>query len=518
MIVAFINARKLARRLTVAAAASTLLAATLSFAQLGPGSLDSSFGIGGRIDAKLVTGASDAGAGVVVQTDRKIVTVNDCLTSSTNSALVFCVARFNADGSVDTNFAAGGKYLSALPGTTFSNSRAVAVQSDGKIVVAGHCFNATTSFYDFCSIRLTATGTLDGSWGASGVVLTPPSGFNTYAYAGSVLIQSDGKVIVAGTCGGGTFCAVRYTVTGAVDNTFGSAGYATSAGLGYAGGGKAALYSDGRFVVVGACGVSNTATDMCVVRFSANGVRDTAYVNVAGLPGIAIGAAAHSEGANAAAIQPDNKVVLAGYCTAGQPLLSMCAIRLNENGTLDTTFNGTGYRLIAPAPGLTQGLNAQGVSIDWDGKITLAGGCDLDFCAARLHSDGALDAAYGIGGLMRTNYGFAVDVYGASVDADGNQLIVGGCYGNDGGGIPDMCAVRVLRGNLIAAQTCTGDVDGDGIAMTATDVLLLLRVSLGFTGDDVTRGTTLFPGARRFVWPTIRDYLVKQCGMVLSPL
>lgn len=518
MTISFIYARKLMRLLTVAAAASAFLMATNSFAQLSPGNLDPAFGSGGRIDAKLVTGASDVGVGVAVQTDRKIVIVNECLTTQTTNAQVFCVARFNADGSVDTGFAAGGKYLSPLPGTTFSISRAVAIQSDGKIVVAGYCLNTATVFYDFCSIRLTANGMLDGSWGAGGVVLTPPAGFATYAYAATVLMQSDGKTIITGTCGGGTFCAVRYTVAGGLDTTFGSSGYATSAGLGYAGGGKAALYSDGRFVVVGACGVTNSATDMCVVRFSANGVRDTAYVNVAGLPGIAIGAAAHSEGANAAAIQPDNKVVLAGYCFSGQALSSICVMRLNENGTLDSTFNGTGYRLIAPAPGLAQGLSAQIVSIDWDGKITLAGGCDLDFCSARLHSDGAFDTAYGIAGLMRTNYGFAVDVFGATADGDGHQLIVGGCYGNDGAGVPDMCAVRVLRGSLIPAQTCTLDVDGDGIAMTFTDVLLLLRVSLGFTGDDVTRATTLFPGARRFVWPTIRDYLVKQCGMALSPL
>ena len=509
---------KLGGLFNVAVAGLVLLVSTNSLAQLSPGSLDPTFGTSGRIDAKLVAGASDTGVGVAVQTDRKIVVVSGCTASSTNNAQVFCAARFNADGSVDTGFAAGGKYLSLLPGTTFSTSQAVAIQSDGKIVVAGYCLNGATTFYDFCSIRLTVTGALDGSWGAGGVVLTPPPGFNTYGYAGSVLLQSDGKVIVTGTCGGGTFCAVRYTVAGSLDTTFGSAGYATSAGLGYAGGGKAALYSDGRFVVVGACGASNTATDMCVVRFAANGVRDTAYVNVAGLPGIAIGAPTHNEGAFAAAIQPDNKVVLAGYCTAGQSLTSMCAMRLNDSGTLDGTFNGSGYRLITPAPGLTQGLSAQGVTINWDGKIMLAGGCDLDFCAARLHSDGALDTAYGIGGLMRTNYGFAVNVHGAGADGDGNQLMVGGCYGNDGAGITDMCAVRVMRGGLIPAQTCTLDVDGDGIAMTFTDVLLLLRVSLGFTGDDVTRATTLFPGARRSVWPTIRDYLVKQCGMVLSPL
>ena len=518
MIVAYICSHNLMRIFAMTAAATMLLVSTNLFAQLSAGSLDPAFGTSGRIDAKLVAGSTDVGVGVAVQADRKIVIVNECLSTQASNTQVFCVARFNADGSVDTSFASGGKYLSALPGTTFAISRAVAVQSDGRIVVAGYCLNSATSFYDFCSIRLTANGALDGSWGVNGVALTAPSGPNTYAYAGSVLLQSDGKVIVTGTCGGGTFCAVRYTVSGSLDSTFGNAGYATSAALGYAGGGKAALYSDGRFVVVGACGVSNAATDMCVVRFSANGVRDTAYVNVAGLPGIAIGAATHNEGAFAAAIQPDNKVVLAGYCSAGQTLSSMCAMRLNDNGTLDSTFNGSGYRLIAPAPGLTQGLSAQGVSIDWDGKITLAGGCDYDFCAARLHSDGALDTAYGIAGLMRTNYGFAVDVYGANVDGDGNQLIVGGCYGNDGAGIPDMCAVRVLRGSLIPAQTCTLDVDGDGIALTFTDVLLLLRVSLGFTGDDVTRATTLFPGARRFVWPTIRDYLVKQCGMVLSPL
>ena len=518
MIVPLISARKRVQLFAVVATVIAWLAATHSFAQPSPGSLDNSFGISGRIDAKLVAGSADSALGVAVQTNRKIVTVNQCLSSATTNAQVFCVARFNADGSVDTGFAIGGKYLSKLPGTTFSVSAALAIQSDGRIVVAGYCLNATTAFYDFCSIRLTANGALDGSWGAGGVALTPPSGSSTYAYTGSVLLQTDGKVIVTGTCGAGTFCAMRYTLSGGLDTTFGNSGYATSAALGYAGGGKAALYSDGRFVIAGACGGSNAATDMCVVRFSANGVRDTAYVSVAGLPGIAIGAAGHSEGAFAAAIQPDNKVLLAGYCTAGQPLTSMCAMRLNDNGTLDSTFNGSGYRLIAPATGLTQGLSAQGVAIDWDGKITLAGGCDLDFCAARLHSDGALDTAYGINGVMRTNYGFAVDVYGASVDGDGNQLIVGGCYGNDGAGSTDMCAVRVLRGTFIPAQTCTLDVDGDGVAMTTTDVLLLLRVSLGFTGDDVTRATTLFPGARRFVWPAIRDYLVKQCGMVLSPL
>lgn len=518
MIVPLNRTQKLTRVFALIAAATALLSSLNSFAQLSPGSLDPSFGTSGRIDAKLVAGSTDVGVGIAVQPDRKIVTVNECLSTPASNTQVFCVARFHADGLIDTGFATSGKYLSALPGTTFSISRAVAIQSDGKIVVAGYCLNAATSFYDFCSIRLTANGALDGSWGASGVTLTPPSGFNTYAYVSSVLLQSDGKLIVTGTCGGGTFCAVRYTVAGGLDTTFGNSGYATSTGLGYAGGGKAALYSDGRFVIVGACGASNVATDMCVVRFSASGVRDTAYVNVAGQPGIAIGAPTHNEGAFAAAIQPDNKVVLAGYCTAGQTLSSMCAMRLNENGTLDSTFNGSGYRLIMPASGLTQGLTAQGVTIDWDGKITLAGGCDLDFCAARLHSDGALDTAYGVGGLMRTNYGFAVDVYGASADGDGHQLIVGGCYGNDGAGIPDMCAVRVVRGSLIPAQTCTLDVDGDGIAMTFTDTLLLLRVSLGFTGDDVTRGTTLFPGARRFVWPSIRDYLVKQCGMVLDPL
>ena len=174
----------------------------------------------------------------------------------------------------------------------------------------------------------------------------------------------------------------------------------------------------------------------------------------------------------------------------------MGAMPLSENGMLDTAFNGNGYRLIAAARGLTQGLNSSGVTIDWDAKITLAGGCDLDFCAARLHSDGALETAYGIGALMRTHYAFAVDVYGASVNGDGNQLIVGGCYGNDRGGITDMCAVRVLRGGLIPAHICTLDVDADGIAMTFTGVRLLLRVSLGFTRDDVTPATTLLPGAK----------------------
>src|SRR5262249_4506077 len=138
------------------------------------------------------------------------------------------VARYNPDGSLDTSFGAGGVASTSLVTT----ASAVAIQADGKIVVAGNYYSSP-GVAQFALARLTATGALDGSFGAAGngAVVTPIFQGDLWDTAYDMALQSDGKIVVvgartpsAGAGNTGDFLLVRYTPGGALDTSFGPAG------------------------------------------------------------------------------------------------------------------------------------------------------------------------------------------------------------------------------------------------------------------------------------------------------
>ena len=151
---------------------------------------------------------------MAVQPDGKIVAVGRSYYYSGSDIVL---ARYNTDGSLDAGFGAGGKVTTNI--STYSEAFALAVQPDGRILVAGYGGYATS---DFALIRYTAQGILDGSFGVGGVALTDFGGTQDIAYTLSVL--TDGKILVAGTVTPGGLVLVRYTATGTVDSTFGSGG------------------------------------------------------------------------------------------------------------------------------------------------------------------------------------------------------------------------------------------------------------------------------------------------------
>lgn len=478
------------------------------------GALDTSFDSDGRADVKLVTGNTDQATTLVNYPGRRYLAVGRCNDSAGN---VPCFFRLNDDGSADATFGSGGKVVGQLIAGFRMLSNAIAVQPDGRILVAGACTPTAGGGALPCHARLLANGQIDGSYGSAGsVVITLAS--NVSSDAAGVAVQNDGKVVVTGTCWDVThgFCAWRYFANGAVDTGYGTGGNArvvitannfAATGL--------LLTPDDAAIVYGYCDYGSGSTaNFCLVRFTAAGLRDTSYVGGSGVPTLphhAGGAA--SEGPSAAVLQPDGGVALAGICVDGSTLRA-CAARVTAAGALDTSFAG-GWSLPSNAA-LGAQSEGTGIALQRDGKLVLSAGCvDRNkVCTFRLNTDGSLDVGYGTGGVMAvTTSGYATAVAGALLDADERLLISGGCYGNDGGGITDACVYRVLRGQSYAGRNCTLDVDDDGTALGANDLLFMARVAMGFTGTAVTNGITPTALARRTSGTSIRDYLVTQCGM-----
>src|SRR5262245_1644952 len=160
------------------------------FVYADAGDLDGTFGIGGKVTTDL-SGGEDEAKAVAIQPDGKIVVAG--LSEGLN--LDFAVARYNTDGTLDINFGINGKVI-----TDFSGRRdvafAVGLQADGKIVVAGTAGNASNT--DFAIARYNVDGSLDTAFGIGGKVTTD---FGKDDSANVLSIQSNGNIVIAGTTG-----------------------------------------------------------------------------------------------------------------------------------------------------------------------------------------------------------------------------------------------------------------------------------------------------------------------------
>ncbi|MBK9214436.1 MAG: PD40 domain-containing protein [Chloracidobacterium sp.] len=319
------------------------------------GSLDPSFGDRGIVITSL--GDSHDGArAVAIQPDGKIVVAG--YSSGSGSAVV----RYNPDGSLDTSFNGTGIIRASAGGA------AVAIQADGKIVTAG------SSGGGFAILRYNTNGTPDLSLNGTGMVTTPIG--NVSSGATSLKIQSDGKIVAAGSSRddvtGNSFAVVRYTTSGHLDTTFNGTGKATTSfGDAYGGASDLAFQWDGKIVIVGSTGAPGTGYDFAFIRYDSDGSLDATF---GGTGKFTIPVGPSSDSAHSVAIQGDGSILAAGssFSSGGSIPSSFAVVRLKPNGALDTTFNGTG---IVRNPTCCQAY-ASAMAVQSDGKIVVAGGFD----------------------------------------------------------------------------------------------------------------------------------------------
>jgi uncharacterized delta-60 repeat protein len=294
-----------------------------------------------------------------------------------------------------------------------------------------------------------------------------------------------------------------------------------------------ALDVQGKILATGLC-LGPNGYGMCVVRLNVNGSYDTSFDGpngggngraVFGINGI------DRASGQSIAIQPDGKIVVAGYCGNSSDSYRFCGARLTPSGAFDPEFLGpTGntpgrFRFTVQGPG-TEYLRQ--VAIQADGRILVSGFCDndlpningLDFCIARFNSDGSFDSSFdGPGGSAngRFRVGIANDMDAFTllkVLSNGKILTGGTCSDTCGGscGGNGFCVAQ-FNGGSQGYETCSLDIDGDGVVGVA-DALIHARVALGFTGSALTDGLSFASGALRTSSGDIRNHLIAQCGMV----
>ncbi len=436
-----------------------LVAALLSIAPPAlavDGDLDTTFDTDGKVTTSLGSG-EDRLQGLVRQPDGKIVGAGY---SYQGAVVDFAVARYNADGSLDTSFDGDGT-VTTLVGASYSEATSLIRQPDGKIVAAGYATIAGNS--DFALVRYNPDGSLDSSFDGDGKVTTAVGpGIDT---GSGIAIQADGKLVVGGYASNGTdydFAAVRYNTDGSLDTSFDGDGIATTPiGLGYDAVGDVTIQPDGKIILAGSSRVG-TDDGFALARFDVDGSLDTTF-DGDGTVTTQIGASTDS--ASAVTVEPDGSIVAAGYSVGTNA--DFAVARYNPDGSLDTSFDGDG---VTTTPIGTISDIANAVAVLPGGRILAAGYAqttDYDFALVRYEADGSLDATFGTGGKVKAPIGSGWDLgYGMAVQPDGN-VVVGGTTNN--GTDFDIALARFvgtpadLRPDGQIKFSSEGSYSGDGV-------------------------------------------------------
>ena len=362
--------------------------------------------------------SSAFGNSVAAQRDGKIVVAGYAKVGGVDQ---FALVRYNSDGSLDTSLNSSGKITTAV-GKGTCKGEGLALQEDGKIVVVGHSFNAGGQSC-FTVLRYGTDGSLDTSFGDSGKITTAVA---KESNADSVAMQSDGKIVVAGNSfidgGNNDFAVGRYNANGKLDSSFNQTGKATADFGAHDLPRSVAVLGDGRIVVAGY--TTNESKKQCALAcFKTNGSLDTSF-NGTGKVITNFGGDGDAEGQGVAA-QSDGKTVAVGYATVAG-VQRFAVERYKTDGALDTSFGGTGRVLTAVG---ISGSNATGVALQKDGKIVVAGyavnnsGRVYDFACLRYNADGSFDQSFGDHGKVTTDVG---DGKASSLAVQDNKIIVAG--------------------------------------------------------------------------------------------
>jgi uncharacterized delta-60 repeat protein len=357
------------------------------------GTVDTSFGSSGR-GLNPYVGLYSIG----VQPDGKIVGAGITFTTmfGTASNGDFGVVRHNADGSLDTTFGLNGIVTTSISANK-DFGRSVSIQADGKIVVAGNSKD-DTSFPDIAIVRYNPNGSLDATFDTDGIITTNLGGGIAY----SVAIQSDGKIVAAGD-GPGNPVVIRYYPNGSLDTTFDGDGIVSlplPSGLLR----SVLIQPDSKIVASG--WTSGLNSNFVVVRYNPDGSLDSTF-NSNGIVTAIFGTSFNSS--LCSGIQTDGKLVIAGNyglsLSGFGDTTDVAILRLNPNGSFDTTFNTDGKVVTGQitSTGLITAIASQA-----DGKIVATGysivGTWYKFTTVRYLPDGNLDPTFGLDGKVVTNF------------------------------------------------------------------------------------------------------------------
>lgn len=364
----------------------------------------------------------DYGYGAVLQPDGKILAVVNT-NGGTNAD--FSVVRYLPDGTPDQNFGLGGAVL-ADRDMSAENARALVLQPDGRILVAGE--TQVNGQYDFAMVRLLPDGTPDSTFGINGWTVTDLG--STFEFPNCVALQSDGKIVMAGRIADGfnsNFGMARYTTEGALDTLFGVDGIVNTNIRDEDEVTSIIIEPDDQIILGGYSSVAASG-DFTLARYNTDGTLDKFFGN-GGKVLTDLENVNASDFIRAMVRQPDGKIVAAGNANNVNIELTSDAgmVRYEEDGDLDPTFGIGGIYIVS----LGSKTDINGIALQPDAKILLTGHSDVmgfekRILLARFRPGGGLDPTFGDQGIITT--GLPGDrEFGSSVlvQPDSKIIVVG---------------------------------------------------------------------------------------------
>lgn len=489
--------------LAIFCALLSLLAAADIFGAAGD--LDFSFGVQGRRvktvpNSQPVNGHDFFSADIVIQPDGKILIAGYAFDSTLGTS--FVIARYNANGSLDSGFANGGIFRYEF-GSGYSSDKlnGIALQTDGKIVAVGEV-SVGNGNPAFAVIRLNPNGAFDSTFGTNGIVVK--DFFSSIDEATEVAIQTDGKILVSGwvTQGGvnnGTtydFTVLRYDTNGNLDPSYGNGGIVFTD---FGGRGDLAqtsvLQPDGKLIVAGWVSVPGSQYDFGLARYNSDGSLDAAF----GAGGKVVTPVVGNLGelVRGMTLAPGGKIVVTGDVynpsipggSGGHS--DLLVVRYNSNGSLDQSFDGDG-KFIYDSNISDRNDSGEDAIVQPDGKILVAGQSylrqvqqgtsDVDMLLMRVNAGGGLDSSFGSGGIAYTDFGIFAGPFttprtgdngsAIALQRDGKIVVAGDSYfAGDAtelvlGHFNNSLAVARFQNDIppLAPRRTPFDFDGDGRA------------------------------------------------------
>jgi len=409
-------------------------------AQAAAGDLDPAFGTAGMVTTD-ISRSTDIANAVAVQADGKLVVIGQTYKNNDFSGEDFVVTRYNTDGTLDTTFGRGGKVRTDFPGLAAVPS-SVVIQADGKIVVAGGAFPLFTFAGNFEVVRYNPNGSLDRSFGNGGIVTTT---FPEGSYASDVALAPDGKIIAAGT------------------------------------------------VFVDFIPGESSNTDFALARYNPDGTADTTFGNGGQVSTDFLGL---EDDAFSVLIQPDGKIVAVGSANNPATYYDFAAVRYLSNGTIDTTFGVAGK--VSTDFGDQNFDRARSAVLQPNGSIVAAGfaisqnGGVQNFAVARYTSSGILDTTFSGDGKTQIDFGDCCQSANkVLLQSDGKIVTVG--YANTEDSDSDFLLARLNpRGSLDASfgvggkvRTSFGDLNGgaNGAALQSDGKIVAVGFQATFSNQ-----------------------------------
>lgn len=332
-----------------------------------------------------------------------------------NDGMLFTLAKYNTDGTLDTSFGSGtGKLALPFYGTVY----ALAVDDNGRILVGGDNFEMSMA-------RLMPDGSLDISFGTNGMADLANISFG--GKLRSIAVLPNGKILAAGSMvnfgnspADEDLMIIRFNSNGTIDGTFGNGGIASGNSSSY----NESVYKikvlgDGK-IVAAAAGYTGNSDDILILKYNANGTVDNTF-NGTGKQ--IIGGSGWDQPTDME-IQPDGKILVAAYLENEE--VHFTVVRLMTNGSFDATFGVNGMAMMDDN-GQTV---ATGIELMENNKIVLGGHSLLDNnyvrAFARLHPNGTADSSFGDQGIVYMPIDFESDGYAAGLTLEGNRAIIAG--------------------------------------------------------------------------------------------